>query len=1314
MAKKFSEVLRELLEAHPHLEDTPLGELAPDLPDSWGAARTVGSLRTSPLILPRTERRRAERAIAKKLTALLGGDLRVVGTPKDLDAIGLSWLADVPVADFARWKAGHGLEEWQFPYHLRWSEKPLRQSKLRVGIVRALQAHVRRDYLRVLPALRPPADPRLHPLFDAYHAQLAEGLRTTAALNVDMDLSLYEEPLRIVSSPGPCRDPDDEPAEVHLDLDDATVRCTCARDRSDPCPVALGVILMFLQNISRTSAVSDQIATVLEMPRWKRVMRHLPEVEADDRDLGWEVDLEKQKIRAIRVRPFKRKPGLRRWSLDEKQISLYAVDPRDHVVETLRHPGFLDVAVRALRGHPRVLVPDEAEPVRIEVAPVELALQAGDGGLELALRERGRVLSLSSPEVSWDPVERALFVRELPPELHTLLERWDRSVIPLGPGDPADVLVALTERGLTVVVDEGLLRETRPADPRPVVRLRGAGAGLEVSLRVRPWPGQPLRPPGEGSPQLHLSDGDGVVTVQVQAAEEQRRALTLVREAELPSPDPTWQWELSDPADALQLIEWLRARPELQVEWDGRPRYALSSDAGSLSLQVSDATRWFTVGGQLDVQGASVPLAALLGAIRDRQRYVRLDEDRWVRLEDHLRQRLDVAARTLAEQGDELVLTSAHAPLLADLAADVAAAVPPRWEELQGRMVAAATLDPPVPDGLSATLRDYQRDGFRWLVRLAGWAPGAVLADDMGLGKTVQALALLLHRAHMGPALVVAPTSVGFGWLAEAERFASSLVVRPYRGPGRAAFLPALAPGDVLVTSYDILTRDAELLQGVEWGTLVLDEAQAVKNPGAQRTRAARGLRSRFAVALTGTPVENHLSDLWSLMAIVVPGLLGSQRGFRQRFAVPAEVHGEAAARESLARVVRPFVLRRTKAEVAPELPPRTEVSLKVALSPAEHELYERLRASTLDALLAGGAAWEGRHLEVLTALTYLRQLACHPALVYPDSRVASSKLRALGHLLDEVREQGHRALVFSQFVRLLRLAAEHLRARGFTVLMLDGSTPARQRKHLVEAFQAGEADVFLISIKAGGTGLNLTAATYVFHLDPWWNPAVEDQASDRAHRIGQDQPVTVYRLVAGGTIEESILQLHADKRDLAEAVLAGADAASLSTQELVGLLREGTVGPSSTPGSSSTPSSPVVLDATWSEEQGPAGRLAGPAPEPAPPESLPALEPAAPEPAPPEPAGPAKLDLRQLLAGFDAHLGARVDAGDMRRQTRGLYRRPLERMVAWAEARELQLSDVAELSGYLDELAAGTWEGPRSDASVGRTALNQLLRWLG
>ena len=595
------------------------------------------------------------------------------------------------------------------------------------------------------------------------------------------------------------------------------------------------------------------------------------------------------------------------------------------------------------------------------------------------------------------------------------------------------------------------------------------------------------------------------------------------------------------------------------MEWpkDARPwRWCGKVKPKELRVRVTHKRDLLHVEGEVDIDGHRVAIELLLAAIRQGRRYVVIGPRMFVALTDDLRERLEAASDLLFDGRGALEAGLAAAPVLADLAGDQHPD-DADWHRLREDVTRARDLDPAPPTGLRADLRPYQREGFRWLVRLSAWGAGACLADDMGLGKTLQALALLVQRAALGPALVIAPTSVTTNWLAEAARFAPGLRTRPYRGPNRSASLADASPGDLFIAGYGVITRDADVLAATRFSTLVLDEAQALKNATSRRARAVLRLQADFRVALTGTPVENHLGDLWSLFRALSPGLLGTWPQFRDRFATPIERDRSPSQRAALARVLRPFLLRRTKEAVLPELPSRIDVDRLVHLSAAEHELYETARLAAAAALAE--AADPGERFAVLGWLTRLRRLACHPRLLDRAWSGPASKLDAFLAIVDELRAAGHRALVFSQFTDHLAIVREALVARGVSLLYLDGSTPVDERARAVESFQRGVGELFLISLKAGGTGLNLTAADHVIHLDPWWNPAVEDQATDRAHRIGQSRPVTVIRLISQGTIEEAVVALHADKRDLAEGLLAGTDTVGrMSTAALIALVRRG------------------------------------------------------------------------------------------------------------------------------------------------------------
>jgi len=440
------------------------------------------------------------------------------------------------------------------------------------------------------------------------------------------------------------------------------------------------------------------------------------------------------------------------------------------------------------------------------------------------------------------------------------------------------------------------------------------------------------------------------------------------------------------------------------------------------------------------------------------------------------------------------------------------------------------------------------------MTRLAEWEGGACLADDMGLGKTIQTLAILLHRSLIGPALVICPVSVMGNWIAEAQRFAPTLNVKTLGTTNRAQTLETLEAGDLLVSSYGLLQSEEKLFIEKEYATIVLDEAHVIKNFATKTSKATMQLKASFRVALTGTPLQNHLGEIWNLFNFVNPGLLGSMQHFNDTFVKPDNEH----ARKYLRKLIAPFILRRTKSAVLDELPPKTEIVKKIQLSEAEMAFYEALRRQAILNIESGEGNQGTKHLQVLAEITKLRQASCNPSLVDANVNIASSKLATFIEIVDELIENKHRALVFSQFVSHLSIGRKALDGKGIKYQYLDGSTPIPERERSVKKFQSGEGELFLISLKAGGLGLNLTAADYVIHMDPWWNPAIEDQASDRAHRIGQTRPVTIYRLVAENTIEEKIIQLHSTKRDLAESLLEGSDqSARMSLNELVSLIQE-------------------------------------------------------------------------------------------------------------------------------------------------------------
>jgi len=464
------------------------------------------------------------------------------------------------------------------------------------------------------------------------------------------------------------------------------------------------------------------------------------------------------------------------------------------------------------------------------------------------------------------------------------------------------------------------------------------------------------------------------------------------------------------------------------------------------------------------------------------------------------------------------------------------------------------------PAGLHAELRPYQQDGLNWLQFLREYQLGGVLGDDMGLGKTLQALAHILAEKEAGradrPSLVVAPTSLMFNWRREATRFAPDLRVLILHGPDRAVHFDNINDYDLVLTTYALLPRDSAMLAQCQFHLLILDEAHFIKNPKAQATQVVHKLRARHRLALTGTPMENHLGELWSLFHFLVPGLLGSEAQFKRVFRNPIEKYNDTLCRDALARRIAPFLLRRTKAEVAQDLPAKTDIPRTCELSGAQRDLYETIRATMQDKVRNAIAeqGFKKSQIVILDALLKLRQVCCDPRLLaLPAARKVkeSAKLELLMALLPEMLAEGRRILLFSQFTSMLTLIEQELDEREIDFVKLTGQT--RDRETPVNRFQAGEVPLFLISLKAGGTGLNLTAADTVIHYDPWWNPAVEDQATGRAHRIGQLNPVFVYKLYTEGTVEEKILALQERKRSMVAGVLGDGDhaATTLTAEDL-------------------------------------------------------------------------------------------------------------------------------------------------------------------
>ncbi len=861
--------------------------------------------------------------------------------------------------------------------------------------------------------------------------------------------------------------------------------------------------------------------------------------------------------------------------LDRKQWE--EAPHKDRVSETTGRRMIL-----ALAGHPRVFWPQTSrgrdDGTSIEIEADRLALFAEEdlhGAIQLSpvLEKSGRPRPDLTEQctrripaniiIELDEDTGACRAIELTAEARRLLHSLRGKI-----SFPREARLAVLQRlprlakHLPVLRDSGLSGTRVFSGPMVLVRVGPLGIdGIRVSVLIRPAPGLLAVKPGSGAQELYgMSKDGGLIWTQRDLFAEKTAANVLI--SSLPplarnANDERTVFDLGGD-DALEMIGLLERKPDLETEWvEGTWRPTIKNgEPEMLRLVVHEHRDWFLVNGGLKIDTKEVRLAALLEAVRDDHRHLKLSGDEWVAISDALAVQLRRIEDLWAGGEEEVELASTAPLVLSDLATSIGELqTSARWR----RAIERAGEELQAPKDLRAELRPYQLEGYRWLMHLAELGLGACLADDMGLGKTIQAIAVLSARGELGPTLIVAPTSIAFNWKRELERFLPKMKVSMLREvppPERRPHLDKCAENDVVIASYELAMREIEALGAQTFATLILDEAQAVKNADTDRSRAMRRLDARWRLAMTGTPVENNAGELWSIFRVISPGLLGSWEQFRRRFLLPIE-ENSAERRRALANMIRPFVLRRRKAEVAPELPPKTEVQVDVILSAEERRRYHSMRLASLAQLLEETRNDQEQRFVVLAAITRLRQLACHPRLVDADWNHSSSKLETAVELLKQLHAEGHRALVFSQFTTLLDLLEPLLEREKLSFIRLDGTTPAAVREHRVRSFQEGTATAFLLSLKAGGTGLNLTAADYVLHLDPWWNPAAEDQATDRAHRIGQERPLTVYRLIAKETIEEQMLAVHAAKRELVRDLFEGTDtAAKLNLGELIEMIK--------------------------------------------------------------------------------------------------------------------------------------------------------------
>lgn len=1043
----------------------------------------------------------------------------------------------------------------------------------------------------------------------------------------------------------------------------------------------------------------------------------LPEeapAKLDESELGWRLTERKSgwTLVPMRISPGRGKSSNKMISLEEAQE--YPLREQDRkVLRALEVSSLLLAedrsvalaqAIESLEGHPHFFVgsgkgrPGAVRRKRLRCRltnreqTVQVRWEVGDQSFTSVELIDGAMLPFDAGLVPIVMVhDENVWILPVDDALSSLIRTYER-IADTAPLQIADGLIdrLASMPDLDLSVDPSMEGTVYPPDSTPILQLTGHDEDVTVELRVRPGRDRRSFPPAEGALTLRGTDPSGRWTVHRSFQEERRQAAERWSRLglDLPMPSPQLSLDLDEAVAFLSALS--QESPPGRVVWSGQRRTVNTASPKDLKLTLKTEERLVSIGGELEIDDWRLPIHKVLRALRDGRRFVEVDRERILHLGQELAERLEnlAAASWSDRQGDEKLsmLGADVIDELQEIGAEIES--PPQWDHQRAELRRARAIEPVLPADLQATLRGYQVEGVQWLLRLGQWGLGGVLADDMGLGKTVQALAVLLARGAEGPALVVAPTSVVGTWRREAGRFAPRLRVEIHHGSGRARDLDHLGADDLLVTSWGTLVQDRELLAGCRFRTVVLDEAHAVKNASTRRAQAARALQADFIIALTGTPVENRPGELWSLMRVVAPGLLGSQEGFNERFATPILIDPHSQARDQLARLIKPFILRRTKSAVALDLPARQEVVVEVDLDFSERAFYEGVRRAGLQEIpdVDVGA------IAMLKVLLRLRQAAICPALI-DDSFHDSSKLKAVRRTLRDLREAGHKALVFSFFVSVLDLLAPTLEAEGFRIGRIDGSVTRIRREQVVEDFQAGSLDLLLISLQAGGTGLTLTAASYVLHIDPWWNPAQQDQATDRAHRIGQTQPVTVLHFLARQTIEMGMRKIQEEKREMVAALLDGTGGAGkLDAEALLALIRE------------EHDEEPQVRSAEVIRASSPQPAPASPAP------SVPALATSAPSELAPSSPAPASHGGSQgwirLEARYSAWFERAGEHGTLAPSTSKSYQRYWQRFVALVDDRPVP-SD----PGTLDQLLTQEMrDGDAQISSLMRAAVRKVV----
>ena len=831
-----------------------------------------------------------------------------------------------------------------------------------------------------------------------------------------------------------------------------------------------------------------------------------------------------------------------------------------------------DKGLSALINNPLVFDGNTGEPIELTKATPELVFKETKDSFTVKLSESASThLPTVKLKKEGDNKYRVIEISQSTLDVVKILGNSGIKI----PSSARDKVLSLVQQAASSISirtefenSEGL--ESEPADPNIIAQLTFIDEILKAKLFVRPFGGKgSYYKPGKGNSTIVAQIDNNYKSVIRDLRAERDNVNRLLQTCSVLQEQDCidYEWKVTELETALELLQQLnnyKNEQPLSIEWPKGQSLFVDKEISfiDMELNIKGNNQWFEFDGKVTIDDSQVmEMRSFLQNLEQAKgRFIELSDKRFIALTSSFAKRIHELKKAAKIDANGQAIHKLGAPLLQEFVENSKNAQTDNyWRTHINKITSASGYDPKIPHNLQAELRPYQIEGFKWLARLSNLGFGACLADDMGLGKTVQTIALLLDQAIHGACLVVAPASVCYVWLEECQKFAPSLNCVILGGKTREEQIVALTKMDVLICSYGLLYQVGDLLTNKQFQVIVLDEAQAIKNFNTKRFKIITELQAVNRIALSGTPIENRTEELWNLFEFLNPGFLGSRQLFQDKYTKPIERGSDIVARNTLKRLIQPFILRRMKSKVLDELPSKTEQTIFIEPSDEEKNFYEALRRESLARISTiSDADSAKKRFSILAEITKLRRACCDCSLINNEIEIANSKLEAFDEIVQELKDNNHRALVFSQYVDYLAIVKKRLEQQGVTYQYLDGGTPQKQRKASVEKFQAGGGDLFLLSLKAGGVGLNLTAADYVIHLDPWWNPAIEDQASDRAHRLGQTRPVTVYRLVMKHSIEEKILKMHRDKRELAIGLLDDSEkSASLTETDLLELISQ-------------------------------------------------------------------------------------------------------------------------------------------------------------